>query len=236
MFGEKKKRSEKKRPKKPVAHPPLPHPLTMFPLSPTSTCAIPQTAIPHTGMPDTPTPTPNTPQPPFGTIGPFHPTAIPGQPATIPGQPTMGSSQLTPYPSPLGSMSFSQNLSYLELEQLYYHNMAILEQQRHFTKYLESELRRRREASGKQVAPGNRMSNKQLQNYQQFLNFITEPDFETDVPLIFSECHEITPENVSIFQGTVDNPILAPELDVYGDFLKQCNDRKSKPDPPSTTS
>jgi hypothetical protein len=39
-----------------------------------------------------------------------------------------------------------------------------------------------------------------------------------------------------VFEGTVDNPILPPELDVYGEFVKKCNDQKSKRDPLPTNS
>ena len=221
-----------------VAHSILPHPLTILPLSPTSPhTAVPHTPIPHasmshTAIPDTPIPTPNTPPMPFGTgkMKPGQPVLSPGQPNTPFAQPAMISGQLAPI-LPQHGLTFNKNLACWELERLYYHNVTLLEQQRRYTKFLENELRRM-EFSCREADPGNRISSEQLHNYRQFLNYVVEPEFETNVPLPFPECHK-NPESSFMFKGIFDNPTLPPELDYYAEFLKRCN--ANKPPLPMTT-
>ena len=218
--------------------------------------AIPHTAIPHAtllpgrAVAETPTPTPNTPPMLFGTgnFAPGMPGFIPGlagmntgQPILITGQPSLPFDHPTiiagqpssPLFSSSPDMAYRKNLAYWEMERLYYHNVALLEQQRKYTEFLESELKQMERA---QIDAGNRVSEKQQQIYQQFLNYVAEPDYTPNVPLPFPECSQSQQETRSEFKGTFDNPVLPPELDYYATFLRQINSHNVElKKPPSST-
>ena len=220
----------------------LPSALSILPATPTTPhTPIPQTSIPHTIKLESVNSTP-TPPTPFGTLIPGQPVfngMIPGQPNLL-GQPgillgqSVGnlSGQLTPpYLGNQGSTnSYNRNLVYWELERLYYHNLALLEQQRQYTKYLETQLHQMEQIC-RQAEPGNHLATKQLQNYQQFLSYIVEPDFETSIPEFLSESvtksyhgNKTTRENENgkpVFRETTNGLELLPELDFYDKFLNQ---------------
>ena len=243
-----------------LTKPALPGPQSVLPQSRTAVphTSMPYIAISHTAIPhatllpgravaETPTPTPNTPPMLFGTAAgmtgfiPGLAGMNTGQPILIPGQPSLPFDQPTiiagQSSSPLFSSSpdtaYSKNLAYWEMERLYYHNVALLEQQRKYTEFLESELKQMERA---QIDAGNRVSEKQQQIYQQFLNYVAEPDYTPDVPLPFPECSQSQLEKTSEFKGTFDNPVLPPELDYYATFLRQINSHNVElKKPPSST-
>ena len=173
-----------------LAPPPsLPHPLTMF----SPSLSTPHTSIPHTPIPHTPIPF----LLPFGTMGhlklgqpvfppgqpniPFdHPSIISGLPLGIPGLSSMLSGPFTPPHPPLTPAPFSQNVSLWELEQLHQQSLAVLEQQKHYVTFLETEIQRMRESADL----GNNLSKEQQREiYNHFLSCVDEPDFEIHVPL-----------------------------------------------------
>ena len=251
----KNNQSVKKKKKQAIVSRPtaLPAPLSMLPSTPHTPIlhtSVPQTPIPQNSISHTTvksesansTPTPVTPPTPFVPGQPVFPGAIPGHLSILSGQ-------LTP-PYSAQQNQYNRNLAYWELERLYYHNLALLEQQRRYTKYLESELQSM-EKTCRRAEPGNHLPGDQLQNYQQFLSYVAEPEFETSVSPFPSSSSDGGDTNrareksdacaAGAFRETSTGVELRPELDFYGKFLNQCNSSNSATNdiysnlPPSVT-
>lgn len=176
-------------------------PILPMPLTPGS----PQSMFPHTTMlPGNSfgrTPTPETKSSPQGTSpgGTFGSHA--GMEMKPPG---MVLGQAIPSLPPPGIRS----LSHWELERHYYQNMALLEQQRRYTEYLEKQLKRIECAEVPNKVPSD-----QMKIYQQYLSYVVEPEYVPSVPLPLT-CRNVHGRALEL-KGTFDNPILPSEIDVY---------------------
>ena len=102
------------------------------------------------------------------------------------------------------------DLSRWELERLYLYNLALLDQQRKYTKMLEKRLIMMEQEQRKKKPS-------KLDLYRQFLEFVVEPTRFPQAPAI--SFPEIKSEEI-VLKGTFDKPILDEGLDVYSSYSK----------------
>jgi len=160
---------------------------------------IPQSMLPHTVPDQTPPPATQAFQqglPLGGTFSPFAGVEL-KQPGMVLGHPIPG----FPPPGP-------RNLSHWELERHYYQNMALLDQQRRYTEYLEKQLKQI-----ERTEIPNKVPSDQMKIYQQYLSYVVEPEYvpTVPIPLPSRNIHGGALE----LKGTFDSPILPSEIDVY---------------------
>ena len=102
------------------------------------------------------------------------------------------------------------DLSRWELERLYLYNLALLEQQRRYTKMLEKRLIMMEQEHKKKKTS-------KFELYRQFLEFVVEPTRFPEAPAV--SFPEMSSEKI-VLRGTFDKPILDEALDVYSSFSK----------------
>lgn len=109
-------------------------------------------------------------------------------------------------------------MSRWEIEQLYYYNTAILEEQKRLMKLIEKHLLETEQEVNKQTVVHKPST---FEVYNNFLEFLTEPDTVPDASINmygFSEESEI---NDLIVGGTPYQPIINSKYDVYRKFLNK---------------
>jgi hypothetical protein len=121
------------------------------------------------------------------------------------------------------------------LERLYYHNLALLEQQRQYTLFLEAELRKMEQACQNEDH-GNRVVAEQQPSYQQFWGCVGETEYDASASPAGSEGCGLNSNDVTAFVETSNSGLcLRPEHDYYGNLLNQCgHPHDSKPLPTDT--
>lgn len=144
----------------------------------------------------------------------LHTTMLPHHtppPETKPFQQGLPPGMVLGHPLPSLPPPGTRSLSHWELERHYYQNMALLEQQRRYTEYLEKQLKEIEETE----VP-NKVPNEHMKTYQQYLSYVVEPEYVPTVPIPLAS-YSLHGGALEL-KGTFDNPILPSEIDVYSKF------------------
>ena len=108
-------------------------------------------------------------------------------------------------------------MSRWEIEQLYYYNTAILEEQKRLMKLIERHLLET-EQENKQTVIRKPST---FEVYKHFLEFLTEPETIPDASISIHGFSEDTEVNDVIVGGTPYQPIINNKYDVYRKFLNK---------------
>lgn len=102
-----------------------------------------------------------------------------------------------------------------EIEQLYLRNLAILEQQRRYTKMLEHQLLKMERKLGKMKKPSK------VEVYRRFLGYVVEPEAESEPSINIIGLSGGSPQHqvLDIGDGS-SRPVLKPEYDIYSSYLQ----------------
>ena len=120
-----------------------------------------------------------------------------------------------------GQLPDLSNMTRWEMEQLYYYNAAILEQQKRVTEAIEKQLIKLQEENEQ----GNTLKLSSSEVYKRFLDFLVEPtcspaeDPIDDIGFSQSNDSKIKFEDL-VIGGTAFKPILNSKYDYYGNLAK----------------